>query len=239
MKNKLTTPDPNGLPHAPTRGCPVSAAMFDLLLGAARKGGWPAVFKVFAQGETTTEVKPYGVYERPARRRTLAQFLDKRPDLKQLLDSACQERRDRLLTALENEAEKIALGEGDVTQDFDKSGNVTRKRTDVRNKLRAIETLLKAHDPDTFGDRKRLEVAGQVNHDHRLAPPPNGFVLTPDQIAMLSPHRAGLLIELLDEILMQKDELNAKPENIKLLPATQPATEPSSVEAADEDSPES
>ncbi len=90
------TPDPNGLPAAPSRGCPVSAAMFDRLMDAARKGGWSAVFTVFAQGETTTEAKPYGVYERPARRRTLAAFLDKRPDLRALLDCACQERRDPL-----------------------------------------------------------------------------------------------------------------------------------------------
>lgn len=145
--------------------------MFDRLMESARKGGWPAVFVTFAQGETTKEAKPSAVYERPARRRTLAGFLDKRPDLKALLDNAAQERRDRLLSQLEDEVEKIALGAGDITQDFDDRGRVKRTRVDRRNKLHALLKLLASHDPDTYAERRKLDatVSGQVDHRHAHA----------------------------------------------------------------------
>lgn len=165
-------PDANGLPPAPTRGCPVSASMFDRLMESARKGGWPAVFVTFAQGETVSEPKATGgVYERPRRRRVLGEYLDKRPDLKTLLDNAAQERRDRLLSQLEDEVEKIALGAGDITQDFDDRGRVKRTRVDRRNKLHALLKLLASHDPDTYAERRKLDatVSGQVDHRHAHA----------------------------------------------------------------------
>lgn len=200
MSTNPPIPDPNGLPPAPTRGCPVSAAMFDRLMEAARKGGWSAVFTVFAQGDTTTEAKPYAVYERPARRRTLAQFLERRPDLKALLDCAAQERRDRLLSALEDEVEKIALGAGDITQDFDDKGNLRRTRVDRRNKLHALLKLLGSHDPDTYADRKRVDVAGQVNHAHAhltLGAPTGGYVIDVGALEALEPEDRTELMRLL------------------------------------------
>lgn len=213
MSTNPTTPDPNGLPLAPSRGCPVSAAMFDRLMEAARKGGMSLVYKVFAEGDTTTETKPYGVYERPARRRTLAAFLDKRPDLLALLDSACQERRDRLLASLEDEVERIALGPGDVTQDFDDKGNLKRTRVDRRNKLHALLRLLGSHNPDVYGERKRLDVAGQVNHAHAhlTVGAPGGFVIEPDRLEALDPEERATLMRLIVKMEEARREPPALP----------------------------
>jgi len=197
----MTTPNDHNLPPAPTRGQPVSAATFDLLISAARKGGWPAVFKVFAEGEETNEPRPGGyIVKRPARRRTLEQFLTKRPDLRALLDSAAQERRDRLLTQLEDEVEAIALGPGDVTTDFGKQGQVTRTRIDRRNKLYAILQLLKAHDPDHYAERRKLDVAGRVDHTHSLGASPTAYTLNANEIMQLPPERAEMLFDLLAEL---------------------------------------
>lgn len=208
MSTNPPTPDPNGLPLAPSRGCPVSASMFDRLMEAARKGGWAAVYTVFAQGETVSEAKPTGaVYERPARRRTLQEFLDtKRPDLRALLDNAAQERRDRLLSTLAHEIEAIATGPGDVTQDIDpKTGAVTRTRVDRRNKLHALLKLLAAHDPDTYGERKRLDVAGQVNHAHAHAhlvsgANTGGYRIDFDALQSLQPEDQQQLLRLLEKL---------------------------------------
>lgn len=214
-----TNPDPNGLPLAPSRGSPVSAAMFDRLMGAARKGGWAAVFTVFAQGETTTEAKPYAVYERPARRRTLAQFLDRRPDLRALLDNAAQERRDRLLADLEDEVEKIALGPGDITQDFDDKGRLKRTRVDRRNKLHALLKLLASHDPDTYAERRKLDatVSGQVNHAHAhlsLGNAPGGYVIDVAALEALEPEDRAELMRILakvEEVRLERREPSALP----------------------------
>jgi hypothetical protein len=214
-----TNPDPNGLPLAPSRGSPVSAAMFDRLMEAARKGGWAAVFTVFAQGETTTEAKPYAVYERPARRRTLANFLERRPDLKALLDCAAQERRDRLLSELEDEVEKIALGPGDITQDFDDKGRLKRTRVDRRNKLHALLKLLASHDPDTYAERRKLDatVSGQVNHEHAhlsLGNAPGGYVIDVAALEALEPEDRAELMRILakvEEVRLERREPSALP----------------------------
>lgn len=156
------------LPDTASLGNPITAPCFARLLAAARAHGWPAVWRVWAEGKTTTEPVPSTgePRERPARRKTLRDFFNKRPDLHALIEDAANEHRDRLVNNLRNEAEKIALGPGDTSTDFDKNGRVTRVRTDVRNKVRMIETMLKANDPDTYGDRKRVEVGGQINHAH-------------------------------------------------------------------------
>lgn len=216
MSTNPPTTDPNGLPLAPSRGSPVSSAMFDRLMDAARKGGWSAVFTVFAQGETTTEAKPYGIYERPARRRVLGQFLEKRPDLKALLDNAAQERRDRLLSQLEDEVEKIALGAGDVTQDFDDKGNLKRTRVDRRNKLHALLKLLASHDPDTYADRKKLAVEGQIDHRHAHAhlmadANSGGYRIDFDALQTLPPDEQQQLFRLLDKLETARLERAALP----------------------------
>lgn len=193
------------LPPSPRRGTPVSAAMMDALYDAALKGGWPAVYKVFAEGETITEVDPTGSRpprERAARDSTLRDFLrNRRSDLEAILDDAAQQRRHRLLSNLEDEVEKIALGPGDVTQDFGKDGRVTRTRVDKRNKLYAALQLLKAHDPDTYAERRKLDVAGSIDHKHTARLDHQaGIRITAEQIGLLPPERAALLLELLTEV---------------------------------------
>lgn len=196
----LAHADPNNLPAAPTRNCPVSAACFDRLLAAARKGGWPAVFTAFAEGETVPEIYPSGrTAERPARRRTLGEFLNKRPDLRMLLDSAAQERKDKLISSLQDEVEKIALGPGDITKDFGKDGRLTRTRVDTRQKLYAALSLLKAHDPDTYADRRKLDIAGQVTHDHTHAQA-NGYLIPTEAALRLPPADQELLFGLLEKL---------------------------------------
>lgn len=193
------------LPDAPTRGQPVSASCFARLLAAAKEGGWPAVWRVWASGDNITEGDGCA---RPARRRTLGVFLDeRRPDLRALLEDAANEKRDRLLNDLETEAEKIALGPGDITTDFDKNGNVTRTRVDRRNKLYAVLQLLKAHDRERYGDHRRVDVNGTINHDHtaRLTGR-EGITITPDEVQKLSPEKAGLLLDLLGEIMDARNE---------------------------------
>jgi hypothetical protein len=214
-----TNPDPNGLPLAPSRGCPVSAAMMERLLEAARKGGWSLVYKVFAEGDSTTEETPSGIYERPARRRTLANFLERRPDLKALLDCAAQERRDRLLSELEDEVEKIALGPGDITQDFDDKGRLKRTRVDRRNKLHALLKLLASHDPDTYAERRKLDatVSGQVNHAHAhlsLGNAPGGYVIDVAALEALEPEDRAELMRILakvEEVRLERREPSALP----------------------------
>lgn len=202
-----SNPDPNGLPPAPSKGQPVSAAMYDRLLDAARKGGWPAVFTVFAQGETVAEPTPRGTVQiRTARRRTLDGWLAKRPDLRALIDSAAQERRDRLLSKLEDEVEKIALGAGDVTTDLDAKGNVRRTKVDVRNKLYALLQLLKAHNPEQYADRKRIDVAGRVDHTHSLGENPNVYRITSADVLSLEPHEQDALFALLDRLESLRQE---------------------------------
>lgn len=188
------------LPTAPTRGCPVSGATFARLLTAAREGGWPAVFTVWAEGQTIIEA---GGTTRPARKSTLGEFLrERRPDLRSILDDAANQKRDRLLTQLEDEAERIALGPGDVTQDFDKSGNLTRTRVDKRTKLFAILQLLKAHDRDRYGDHRRVDVGGTIDHNHSagLNTVP-GITISPDSIHKLPEMRARALLDLLSEVM--------------------------------------
>jgi hypothetical protein len=214
-----TTPfDNHGLPNVPSRGCPVSAAMFERLLEAARKGGWPAVYVTFAEGETVTDKGGLGaVCERPARRRTLSQWLDKRPDIAALLDTAAQERRDRLLSGLEDEVEKIALGPGDVTQDFDDKGRLKRTRIDRRNKLHALLKLLAAHDPDTYAERRKLDttVSGQVNHAHAHLSlgnaTPGGYVVDLEALHALEPAEQAELMRILTKMEDARMERAALP----------------------------
>ncbi len=131
----------------------------------------PGVWATWAEFHFTYEPTPSTgePRKRPARRKTLRDFFIKRPDLHALIEDAANKRRDRLLNELENEIVAIASGPGDITRDFGKNGQVTRVRTDVRNKLRAIETLLKSLDPDQYGDRKRVEVDGRIDHRHAHA----------------------------------------------------------------------
>ncbi|MCC6678889.1 MAG: hypothetical protein IT436_17320 [Phycisphaerales bacterium] len=229
------TPDPIdptwALPDAPTRGQPISAATFARLLTAAREGGWPAVWRTWAEDQTILETTGYN---RPARKSTLAEFLrDKRPDLRALLEDAANVKRDRLLTDLETEIERIALGPGDVARDFGKDGRITRERFDKRNKLFAILQLLKANDRERYGDHRRVDVAGEVRHDHAHSINVGGFLVRPEEVQRLPPERAALLLELLTEVeqLRTENPNGYERERVRVLPAPQQPDSPVADEA--------
>lgn len=191
------------LPDITSPGSPVTAQCFAQLLRAAREAGWPGVFTTFSEGETITKVcdhHPSGqyVYEHPRRVSTLRDFFKKRPDLKLLIEDRVSARREALLGNLEREIETIALGDGDITRDFGKDGQLARERTDTRNKLRALEKLLNAHDPERYSERRRVDVAGTIDHQHahRLGAS-DAFTITPAQIESLAPAKQMALLDIL------------------------------------------
>lgn len=176
---------------------------------AARAGGWPAVYRVWAEGETTTEINSNGApRRRPAKRRTLDRFLERRTDLAHLLSEACEEKRNRLLNDLETEIERIALGPGSVSRDFDKkTGAITREKYEVRDKLYAILQLLKAHDRQRYGDQRTVAVEGQIDHRHAHAhlignAPDNagGYRVSFDALQALPEEKQRALLMLLEEV---------------------------------------
>lgn len=214
MTNKPTIdPIPEdrwGLPdvehRAPGGNNAVTAAMFARLLTAGRAGGWNAIFRVYAEGETITDKGGMGaVCERPARRTTLRRWLERHPHHRTMLDEVCQQQRDRLLNDLETEVEKIALGPGDTATDFGKNGQVTRVRTDVRNKLHAILKLLASHSPDTYADRRKVDVAGQIEHTHAVGNR-SGYFLAADDVMSLPPAEQTELMRLLGKIEDARNE---------------------------------
>lgn len=197
------------LPDAPPAHQPgaVTSAAFARLLAAAREGGWPAVWRTWAEDTSTVEPTPSTgePRTRPARRRTLGQFLDRRPDLKMLLDDAAQAKRDRLLNQLEDVAEQVALGPPDTTTDFDNNGNVKRVRTDSRNRNFMVVTLLKSLDREKYGDQRQVKVDGQIDHRHahaHLGVNPGGYVVSIDaiQAAALTESETRTLLTLLEKV---------------------------------------
>lgn len=236
----MTTPTPEippvdpqwCLPDKPDATGTMTGPTFARLLAAGRAGGWPAIYRTWAKGETTVEINQNGKpHERPARRRVLDRFLARREDLRQLLAEACEEKRDRLLNELENEIEAIAMGPGDTATDFDKNGNVTRVRTDKRNKLYAILQLLKANDRERYGDQRSVKVDGNIDHRHahaHLGVNPGGYVVNFEAMqAALTEDEARLLMGFLERV--EAERMNQQRQRIAddnrrraTLPAGQP-----------------
>lgn len=157
------------LPPSPTRECSLSGPAFARLVDAAKRSGWEGVWSCWAEGETVTEINHRGnPVQRPRRRRTLGRILERRPDLRLILEEAAQEKRSRLISQLENVAERVALGPPDTCTDYDSKGNVTRVRTDSRNRNYMVLALLKANDPK-YADKRSVTVDGEVKHAHAHA----------------------------------------------------------------------
>lgn len=221
MTTPQTYPPEWNLPLVPppgTRGGALTAPIFARLLAAAHEGGWPLVWTTWAQGDTTTEPAGNGQpRERPARRRTLSTHLGKRPDLKALLEEAAQERRDRIVSQAEDAIVKLALGKPDITRDFDKNGNVTRERIDSRNKLRALEQVLKAEDRDKYGDHKRVEHAGTLDHRHAHVHAQlgdtNGYIVNFEALQRLPEEEQRDLLQLLEKVEQHRIEIRKEQAN--------------------------
>tara|TARA_R110002096_G_scaffold344921_7_gene538202 strand:+ start:170052 stop:170813 length:762 start_codon:yes stop_codon:yes gene_type:complete len=195
--DEAPTSTPNGLGA-------LTGPAFARLIAAAQKGGWSLVWTTWAGGETTgTERRADGsVYERPARRRTLTTALKKRPDLRAILEEAAQERRDRIVSEAEYEITKLALGPADRSTSYDKTGKVVGVREDSRNKLRALEQVLKAENRPKWGDHKRIEHEGQVNHAHAHLQlgEPGGYVVNFDALQTLPEVEQRQLLILLEKV---------------------------------------
>ncbi len=76
---------------------------------------------------------------------------------------------------------------------------MTRVRTDVRNKLHAILKLLASHSPDTYADRRKVDVAGQIEHTHAVGNR-SGYFLAADDVMSLPPAEQTELMRLLGKI---------------------------------------
>lgn len=168
---------------------------FARLCEVARERGRDAAYQWFGEGRTDSQ-------GRPSRRRTLDKYLTDYPDKAAAFQDACLSRKDTLLARLRNEIEEVAFGPGDITTDFGKNGQVTRQRTDRRNKLYAVLRLLQAEDPGTWAERRKVDttVNGQVDHRHSLGTSPMAYTLSADEIMQLEPDRAELLFGLLAEL---------------------------------------
>ncbi len=194
-----------------TRGGALTAPIFARLLAAAHEGGWPLVWTTWAEGRTDRPSEPDRTSLRPARRRTLVEHFRRRPDLKALIEEAAQERRDRIVSQAEDAIVKLALGKPDITRDFDKNGNVTRERIDSRNKLRALEQVLKAEDRDKYGDHKRVEHAGNIDHRHAHVHAQlgdtNGYIVNFEALQRLPEEEQRDLLQLLEKVEQHRIEI--------------------------------
>jgi hypothetical protein len=124
-----------------------------------------------------------------------------------------------LIRTLESEAEKIALGPPDRTTEYARDGRVTRVREDSRQKSYMILRLLAAHDGERFSERRKVDVAGTVQHQHGIlshhdtVPLP---ITALRKLQELDPAAADQLWALIDRV----QEL-AKPPELVQLPAPQ------------------
>lgn len=205
----IPTVDPAwALPAKPDMTSVLSGPAFARLIVAGREGGWPGIYRCWAEGRTTTEPTPTGTLRtRPARRRSLDKLLERRADLRAILSEAVEEKKTRLLSQLETVVEKAALGPPDRTTDMRADGSVARVREDSRNKNYAAMWLLERTDPEKYASRKRVEVDGQVSHDHRhahlvaSADQAGGYRVDPEAIeAALNADERLLLMGFLERI---------------------------------------
>jgi hypothetical protein len=132
---------------------------------------------------------------RYSRRRTLAEHVSRNPAIAELVAQAQAVGMGRA----RSELYKIAFGEGDVTIDLDKQGNVTRRRADSRNKLTALLRLLEKGDPAWTPGRA---IKGGLVHAHlNLTPGQQGFTIDPrDVLDALDGHERTEFMRLLEKV---------------------------------------
>lgn len=80
-----------------------------------------------------------------------------KPILWKAIDSAHYAARVQRLRRLESEAMRRAV-DGVEQEFYDKEGNVVRTKTEYSDDL--MKVLLKAHDPDTYADRQKVDHTG-------------------------------------------------------------------------------
>lgn len=209
---EIPTVDPAwALPDKADRDSCLTGPTFARLLAAGREGGWPGIYRTWAEGRTNPSGKP-------ARKTTLDRILNtRRTDLRALLEDAVQEKRERLLSQLETVVERAALGPPDRTTDIRADGSVARVREDSRNKNYAAMWLLERTNPEKYASRKRIE--GEISHEHKHAHAhligstdhSGGYRVSFEALQTLPESEQVELMRLLEKVESARRELNRKP----------------------------
>jgi hypothetical protein len=154
-----------------------------------REHGPDAAKAVLARGATHAD-------GRPARRTTLGDTLRRDPLRRAEWEDAERDFLCQFVRVIHESAKTP-----DVIRRFDKkTGALVEERTDRRNSNWAALMVLRRYDPK-WRERKAVEVNGQIQHDHQHSlGAPTGFVLKPDDIALLPADDARRLLELLTRV---------------------------------------
>jgi hypothetical protein len=159
-------------------------AEWQAVIDTLRSDGPEAAKLVLARGRTQAD-------GRPARVSTLRDVLGRDPIKRQQWDDAM----DEFIARFVAEAHKSAVTP-EVIERYDrKTGALVERRTSRRDMNWMLIHVLRKLDP-AWRDQKSVTVEGQVQHRHSLDAP-SGFVLRPDDIALLPAEDAGKLLELL------------------------------------------
>lgn len=144
---------------------------------------------------------------RPSRRRTLEDALKANPDWAQRWEEA----RTLALGLVEAEIAKAALTV-DERPIFDKSGRLLGVQRDSRPRNDMLKFLARKLDPDSWSEKRQLQMSGTVEHKHG---PADGF---------------GVLIAAEDVLLLEGDD---RAEFIRLLSVIRDRRTPENRNAID------
>jgi hypothetical protein len=208
------------------RGSLINDSEWGLVIETLRKHGPDSAKAVLVRGQQNAD-------GRPARSRTLYDLLHRDPLKRQEWEDAERE----FLTQFVQVMHESALTP-EVIKDYDKkTGKLIRERVSRRDMNWAALMVLRRYDAK-WRDRKAVEVNGQIQHEHaHMLGAPTGFVLNPEEIALLPEHKARQLLELLYEVEEAKHgqrEFIEQPTAAQL-PATQQQSNTDSNEATIED----
>jgi hypothetical protein len=198
------------LPDKPDSTSRLTGPAFARLIVAAREGGWPAVYRCWAEDRVTAD-------GRPAKRHSLDQLLARREDLRAILSEAVEEKKTRLLSQLESVVERAALGPPDRTTDLRADGSVARVREDSRNRNYAAMWLLERTNPEKYASKRTVAVEGEVRHAHAhvhlvgTADNGSGYRVSYEALAELPEEKRRALLVLLEEVEQIRLEQKQRP----------------------------
>lgn len=148
-------------PPPPDRRRPLSEREFNLACEVyARTGSKAAAILSIAGGATDSA-------GRPSRRRTLEEALRANPEWAQRWEEA----RTLALGLVEAEIAKAALTV-DERPIFDKAGKLLGVQKDSRPRNDMLKFLARKLDPDSWSEKRQLQMSGTVEHKHG---PADGF----------------------------------------------------------------
>lgn len=140
---------------------------------------------------------------------------------------ACEDARAVALAAIESEIKRRAFNppQRPVFDDGRVVGWVEDRRSSDNLLLRLAERI----EPE-WAQRRSHEVSGRIDHTHAAAAHPFAFVLTPENIALLSAERRDALVDILSELAdaVEARDAGERPALAPLPPARElPPTEAS------------